>query len=88
MFILFSVVIYEIDVYLQQGFEARGTVIGNRLVAWENLLEATRGNGPLIVNPGGDPRFQPTTAIPYDGPPTSKPVHRHMVIIFFQSFVS
>ncbi|CAG2063579.1 unnamed protein product, partial [Timema podura] len=34
-----------------QGFEARGTVIAQRLTAWNNLLEATRPSGNLLVNP-------------------------------------
>nr|CAD7455215.1 unnamed protein product [Timema tahoe] len=35
----------------QLGFEARGTVIAQRLTAWNNLLEATRPSGNLLVNP-------------------------------------
>uniref|UniRef100_A0A1B6DLC4 SSD domain-containing protein n=1 Tax=Clastoptera arizonana TaxID=38151 RepID=A0A1B6DLC4_9HEMI len=38
----------------QLGFESRGTVISNRLIAWQNLIEATRPSGPLTVNPYGD----------------------------------
>ncbi|XP_069177966.1 protein dispatched isoform X2 [Procambarus clarkii] len=37
------------------GFESRGTVISERAVAWENLLDATRPNGSLSVNPSDDP---------------------------------
>ncbi|KAG7206137.1 hypothetical protein KM043_003529 [Ampulex compressa] len=35
----------------QLGFEARGTVLAQRLTAWENLMEATKPRGQLIDNP-------------------------------------
>lgn len=38
-----------------QGFEARGTEISQRATAWENLLDSTRANGLLSVNPADDP---------------------------------
>ncbi|XP_063596522.1 protein dispatched-like [Penaeus indicus] len=37
------------------GFEARGTEISQRATAWENLLDSTRANGLLSVNPADDP---------------------------------
>ena len=58
---------------------ARGTTVSNRAVAWENLLDASRYQGPLSVNPLGEPR--PTSSSPRnpekeEGPP---PVHVHKV---------
>ncbi|XP_012135069.1 protein dispatched isoform X1 [Megachile rotundata] len=35
----------------QLGFEARGTVLAQRLIAWQNLLEASKPRGQLIDNP-------------------------------------
>ncbi|XP_014252148.1 protein dispatched [Cimex lectularius] len=35
----------------QLGFEARGTVIGQRLTAWDNLQEAIRPSGLLTIKP-------------------------------------
>ncbi|XP_011634830.1 protein dispatched [Pogonomyrmex barbatus] len=35
----------------QMGFEARGTVLAQRLTAWNNLIEATKSRGELIDNP-------------------------------------
>ncbi|XP_066965917.1 protein dispatched [Macrobrachium rosenbergii] len=69
------------------GFESRGTVISQRFTAWENLLEATRNNGPLSVNPAGDPSFK--TRFSYnqnngnddDDEDEDPPVHRHKVCI-------
>ncbi|XP_069672503.1 protein dispatched [Periplaneta americana] len=40
----------------QLGFEARGTVLAQRLTAWKNLLDATGPSGPLVI----DPRQIPT----------------------------
>lgn len=37
--------------FFLKGFEARGTVIGQKLTAWRNLLEETRPSGNLIPNP-------------------------------------
>lgn len=34
-----------------QGFETRGTVIAQRLTAWDNLLQATRPSGLFAVDP-------------------------------------
>jgi len=34
-----------------QGFEARGTVLAQRLTAWMNLLDAASSSGPLTTNP-------------------------------------
>ena len=34
-----------------QGFEARGTVLAQRLTAWTNLLDAASSSGPLTINP-------------------------------------
>lgn len=34
-----------------QGFETRGTSISNRLIAWQNLLDAVSHAGPLTTNP-------------------------------------
>lgn len=34
-----------------KGFEARGTVIGQKLTAWRNLLDETRPRGKLTANP-------------------------------------
>jgi len=39
-----------------QGFEARGTILAQRLTAWRNLLDATGPSGPLTI----DPRQIPT----------------------------
>ncbi|KAG0713160.1 Protein dispatched 1 [Chionoecetes opilio] len=63
------------------GFVARGTTVSRRAVAWENLLEGSRYQGPLSVNPKGDPRLnppRPREPEKDDGPP---PVHRHKVCI-------
>ncbi|XP_018362841.1 PREDICTED: protein dispatched isoform X1 [Trachymyrmex cornetzi] len=35
----------------QMGFEARGTVLAQRLTAWNHLIEATKGRGELTDNP-------------------------------------
>ncbi|CAK9826246.1 Protein dispatched homolog 1 [Anthophora retusa] len=35
----------------QLGFEARGTILAQRLIAWQNLLEANKPKGQLINNP-------------------------------------
>ncbi|KOC67518.1 Protein dispatched [Habropoda laboriosa] len=35
----------------QLGFEARGTILAQRLIAWQNLLEANKPKGQLIDNP-------------------------------------
>ncbi|OAD58699.1 Protein dispatched like protein 1, partial [Eufriesea mexicana] len=35
----------------QLGFEARGTVLAQRLIAWQNLLESNKPKGLLIDNP-------------------------------------
>ncbi|CAL7936449.1 unnamed protein product [Xylocopa violacea] len=35
----------------QLGFEARGTILAQRLIAWQNLLEASKPKGQLIDNP-------------------------------------
>jgi len=35
----------------QEGFEARGTWISDRLTTWENLLDSVSHIGPLITNP-------------------------------------
>jgi hypothetical protein len=34
-----------------QGFESRGTEIGQRLTAWKNLLDETGPNGLFVANP-------------------------------------
>ena len=34
-----------------QGFEARGTILAQRLTAWTNLLDAAGSSGPLTINP-------------------------------------
>nr|CAD7412071.1 unnamed protein product [Timema poppensis] len=51
----------------QLGFEARGTVIAQRLTAWSNLLEATRASGNLLVNP-----------IEQHTPVASNEIHNHI----------
>ncbi|XP_012280511.1 protein dispatched [Orussus abietinus] len=35
----------------QLGFEARGTMLAQRLTAWQNLMDATRPRGNLVDNP-------------------------------------
>ncbi|XP_015609573.1 protein dispatched homolog 1 isoform X2 [Cephus cinctus] len=35
----------------QLGFEARGTVLAQRLTAWQNLMDATAPRGELVNNP-------------------------------------
>ncbi|XP_029662048.1 protein dispatched-like [Formica exsecta] len=35
----------------QMGFEARGTVLAQRLIAWHHLMEATKARGELTDNP-------------------------------------
>ncbi|XP_033310868.1 protein dispatched [Bombus bifarius] len=35
----------------QLGFEARGTMLAQRLIAWQNLLESNKPSGQLIDNP-------------------------------------
>ncbi|XP_034170851.1 protein dispatched [Osmia lignaria lignaria] len=35
----------------QLGFEARGTMLAQRLITWQNLLEASKPRGQLIDNP-------------------------------------
>ncbi|XP_063887367.1 protein dispatched-like [Scylla paramamosain] len=62
------------------GFVTRGTTVSRRAVAWENLLDASRFQGPLSVNPSDGPRSNPHPREPEkdDGPP---PVHRHKVCI-------
>ncbi|XP_018405326.1 PREDICTED: protein dispatched homolog 1 [Cyphomyrmex costatus] len=35
----------------QMGFEARGTILAQRLTAWNHLIEATKGRGELTDNP-------------------------------------
>ncbi|XP_076237082.1 protein dispatched [Calliopsis andreniformis] len=35
----------------QLGFEARGTALAQRLIAWQNLMEASKPKGQLIDNP-------------------------------------
>ncbi|XP_076675738.1 protein dispatched isoform X2 [Andrena cerasifolii] len=35
----------------QLGFEARGTTLAQRLIAWQNLMEANKPSGQLIDNP-------------------------------------
>lgn len=37
--------------YFYQGFEARGTVLAQRLTAWHNLMDATKARGELTANP-------------------------------------
>lgn len=37
--------------HVLQGFEARGTVLAQRLVTWYNLMEATKTRGELTDNP-------------------------------------
>lgn len=34
-----------------KGFEARGTTLAQRLIAWQNLMEASKPRGQLIDNP-------------------------------------
>lgn len=34
-----------------KGFEARGTMLAQRLIAWQNLLESNKPSGQLIDNP-------------------------------------
>lgn len=38
-------------IYVLQGFEARGTMLAQRLNAWHNLMEATKTRGELTNNP-------------------------------------
>lgn len=35
----------------QLGFEARGTILAQRLIAWQNLLESNKPRGQLVDNP-------------------------------------
>ncbi|XP_026674995.1 protein dispatched [Ceratina calcarata] len=35
----------------QLGFESRGTALAQRLIAWQNLLEASKPRGQLVDNP-------------------------------------
>lgn len=34
-----------------KGFEARGTILAQRLIAWQNLLESNKPRGQLVDNP-------------------------------------
>ncbi|KAG7174801.1 protein dispatched homolog 1-like isoform X2 [Homarus americanus] len=68
------------------GFESRGTVISQRAVAWENLLDASRPSGPLGVNPLSDPNFKDRLNSGNDGEKETDgddkpPVHTHKVCI-------
>lgn len=41
-----------------QGFEARGTDLGQRITAWRNLLDETRPSGQLVANPYEDYEYR------------------------------
>lgn len=41
----------HLKIEIFQGFETRGTILAQRITAWENLCESTRPSGILTVNP-------------------------------------
>ncbi|XP_076175871.1 protein dispatched isoform X2 [Ptiloglossa arizonensis] len=47
----FSRVIAHHPYTVLMGFEARGTTLAQRLIAWQNLMEASKPRGQLIDNP-------------------------------------
>ncbi|RZF40076.1 hypothetical protein LSTR_LSTR002479 [Laodelphax striatellus] len=46
----------------QRGFESRGTIVAQRLTAWENLIEETKPSGMLTLNPSAAPPLSIFTA--------------------------
>lgn len=49
MYLFFLINLFFI--YFVKGFEARGTTLAQRLIAWQNLMEASKPRGQLIDNP-------------------------------------